>query len=471
MNGPPRHFRPVILAEMIPMRWALGCIACLLVSSVPMFSSLAIAGPSELTAATPPPPELPTRGEPPIERTHDDLPAWPMIVRQIDIDDSVPFGTAAIDYHGRKSKDPIAVLANRISRGEIQLEFREPTGYLESLLDVLNVPRESQLLVFSKTSVNQRLIRPENPRAIYFSDDVYVGWVAGADAIELTGVDPEAGGRFYLLPQNPDAAPKIEVNSRCLACHVGGTTLDVPGHMVRSFLTDDRGKPIEGYSRITHDDPLKHRWGGWFVTGTHGESPHLGNIIGKSEIERAIANPLAHGNRATLEDYLPDVGFPTPHSDIVAHLVLDHQAHGQNLITRVAFEEMFGQHSDAEEQLLRYLLFADEPRLTADIRGTAGFREAFEQQGRQTADGRSLRQMNLKTRLFEHRLSYLVETPPFDALPANVQGRLYRRLWRALTANPAPPEAAHLAPAERTAIIEILRETKPNLPNYWRAQR
>ena len=86
----------------------------------------------------------------------------------------------AITYLNDKADDPIAKLGRQLKSGDATLKRGEKHGYLKSLLKTLDVPIESQLLVFSKTALNQKLIGPTNPRAIYFNDDVYIAWVPGA---------------------------------------------------------------------------------------------------------------------------------------------------------------------------------------------------------------------------------------------------------------------------------------------------
>jgi hypothetical protein len=374
-------------------------------------------------------------------------------VKSVSINDRLPYGLPPINYLDNKANDPVAQLGHRLKAGDVTLKHEGSRGYLKSLLKTLDVPIESQLLVFSKTALNQKLIGPANPRAIYFNDDIYVAWVKGAAAIEISAVDPLKGGMFYLLSQNEKKPPRFERLEQCLACHAGTTTLQVPGHMTRSFLTDARGKPLVGYSRVTHDRPLSKRWGGWYVTGTHGNQNHTGNIFGKDLIAKQKSEPSVRSNITNLKPFFDLDTHLSPHSDIVAHLVMNHQVHGHNLITRVGHEARFNRRSDAEEQLARYLLFLDEPALTAPVRGTSGFQSLFEKRGPRDSQGRSLREFDLKTRLFKHRLSYLIHTRAFDALSTAARNRVYGRLWMLLA-------KSGRSQAERDVIISIVRATK-----------
>lgn len=391
----------------------------------------------------------------------------------IDISDRLPFGQKPIDYHGVDVNDAVAGLNARLEAGSTSLHYDPKHGYLLSLLKALEVPIESQLLVFSKTAANQRLIAPRTPRAIYFNDDVSVGSVLGASTLEVTAMDPHKGALFWVLEQQQDREPRLKREARCLACHVGNSTLQVPGLMVRSFLTDLHGKPQVGYSRITHATAITKRWGGWYVTGRRDGMIHRGNLIGEQERSRHKREPTFRGNVTDLKPFLDVSRFPSPHSDIVAHLVLNHQAHGQNLLIRAGYESRFNRRSDVEDRLLRYLLFVDEAPLTAPVAGTSGFEAWFPKQGARDAKGRSLRQFDLKTRLFRYRLSYLVQTTMFERLPGEVKTRLYRRLWDALTTGKLPKGKAlseavlEIPNGERRAIIGILRSTQPELPRYW----
>lgn len=386
--------------------------------------------------------------------------------QRISLSDPLPYGLRPIDYLGTRSEDVVGLLAQRISSKRVLLQWKRPHGYLESLLESLDVPRESQLLVFSKTALNPALVTPKNPRAIYFNDEVTVGWVPGADSLELTAIDPIKGPVFYTLKQDEQGPPRLQREERCLACHVGTTTLSVPGLIVRSFVPDDTGKPIAGYSRITHDSPFAQRFGGWYVTGTHGDVPHSGNLFGADASDKFRRDPLAGANHRQLPEPVK-ARYLEPHSDIVAHLVLQHQAHGLNLITRVGYEARLDRRSDVEDLLVRYLLFADEPALNAPIQGTSGFDTAFMNRGLPDRTDRSLRKLNLTTRLFEQRLSFLVGSRPFASLPRETRQRLLDRVFHALTDRGSDGPAQHIPDAERAAILKIVRDDLPDLPIAW----
>jgi hypothetical protein len=386
--------------------------------------------------------------------------------QRVALSDPLPYGLRPIDYLDAQSDDVVALLAQRLAAKQSSLQWKPPHGYLESLLESLDVPRESQLLVFSKTALNPALVTPKNPRAIYFNDEVTVGWVPGADALELTALDPVKGPLFYTLKQDGNAPPTLRREERCLACHVGTTTLSVPGLIVRSFVPDDTGKPIAGYSRITHDSSFTQRFGGWYVTGTHGDVPHSGNLFGLDASDKFRREPLASANRTQLPESIREK-YLEPHSDLVAHLVLQHQAHGLSLITRVGYEARLNRESDAEDLLVRYLLFADEPALHAPVKGTSSFSTVFSQKGPRDQAGRSLRQLNLTTRLFEHRLSFLIGSRGFESLPRETRQRLLERIFHGLTRRTADGPAKHIPAGERAAILEIVRGSLHDLPPAW----
>lgn len=407
------------------------------------------------------------------------------------------YESPAIGYDNAGKNDPIARLQQRLDRGEVKLEYNEVDGYLSSMLKLLNVPVSSQGLVFSKTSFQLFRISPKNPRAIYFNDDVYVGWVRGGDFVELSAADPTLGGVFYMLEQTKTDKPRIIRNNECLQCHASGTTRNVPGHIVRSVFPDDRGYPIAqlGSRVIGHTNPLKERWGGWFVTGTHGKQEHLGNQLfsERDQLEKLDLTPGA--NLTSLDKKVNLVGYLSPHSDIVALMVLEHQSQMHNLLTRLQYETKLALHhnaamnealqrpkdeisdstkrriNNAVDEVLKYLLFVDEVKLTAPIAGTSKFTAEFSTQGIKDKQGRSLRDFDLQTRMFRYPCSYLIYSEAFDALPKQASDMLYRKLWLVLTGQAQEKDFANISATDRKAVLEILRATKKNLPAYFQQDR
>jgi hypothetical protein len=381
-------------------------------------------------------------------------------------------------YWKKQPDDPIARLQKRLDAGEVKLAWDDKFGYLPGVLSALGVPAASQMLVFSKTSLQRKLISPSNPRALYFNDDVYVGYIPGAPMMEISAVDPKLGGIFYSLEQEKVRKPRFERNQDCMQCHGAQRTLGVPGHFVRSVPTDESGEldTANEVSEITQCTPLADRWAGWYVTGEHGAQTHRGNLVGSAAPSRAIEEPNYLGNLADLGRFFEETKYPVRGSDIVALMVLEHQAHMHNYITRLNFETqimtaMYGhirylRHQ--EDAFLRYLLFSEEAPLTAPVTGNAEFVAAFAKAGPRDSRGRSLRDLDLKTRLFRYPCSFLIYSDAFSQLPAVMKERLLARLFGILTGKDPSPEFAKISAEDRQAVLEILRETLSGLPDGWR---
>jgi hypothetical protein len=396
----------------------------------------------------------------------------------------------AIDYRRGVSDDAVARLQRRLETGEIKLKYSEPRGYLDSVLKHLSVPASSQGLVFSKTSFQLHRIMPSNPRAIFFNDEAYVGFVRGGDVLELAAVDAKLGGVFYILEQTKATQPRFRRNDECLQCHVSGGTRNVPGFVVRSVFPDARGYPIAplGGFITNHSSPLKERWGGWYVSGTHGAARHIGNLRFDEQGREYNPAQLASQNVTSLEQRCNTLSYPTPHSDIVALLVLEHQTQMHNLITRLGYETRLALHHQAvmnkalrekadqmsdstrrrieraADETLRHLLFVGEARWQTPIQGTTDYAREFAAQGVKDKQGRSLRDLDLQTKLFRYPCSYLIYSEAFDGLPEPALDYLYRQLWLVLTGQRQDKEFAAIPAAERKAVLEILRATKRNLP-------
>lgn len=376
----------------------------------------------------------------------------------------LPYNQQPINYSQASPTDPVAKLQKQLESGEIKLQRDGESGVLKDLLRALKVPVSSQLLVFSKSSANARFIKPQTPRAIYFNDLVYVGWVPGSPAIELSAVDSTLGGTFYSLQQSEVAAPVIRRDESCLLCHLTRSTLRVPGHLVRSFTTDALGELRTGWSRITHDSPYEKRWAGWYVTGGTSELNHLGNLFGT---QPPASDALPKTATVELSPTCQKTRYLFPQSDILPHLVLDHQAHGHNLITRLSYEVCLQKPITALEPLVSYLLFLDEPPLPGPITTNAEYRTWFEQQGPRDPQGRSLRQFDLQTRLFKYRLSYLIYSDAFEGLHESTRREIYERIKGCLIATNEQHPRGSIPLEERQAIMAILRATKTGLPEGW----
>jgi hypothetical protein len=380
----------------------------------------------------------------------------------------------AISYERAPVNDAVSRLNTRLSAGEVKLESSGPTGYLTSLLKTLNIPVESQVLVFSKTSFQAPRINPKNPRAIFFGDDVSVGWVRGGPVLEVIAQDPVQGSIFYTLEQSQTGVLQFERNDTCTSCHTSDATQNVPGPFVGSVFPGVDGITMYGPAYTTdHRSPFELRWGGWFVTGTHHATRHMGNAVATDPSDLAAMITPATVHVTSLEGRFDMTGYLSPHSDIVALLVLEHQAQMLNLITRVGWEARVGAADAgrpldrAAAQLVDYLLFVDENPLPGPIAGTTTFAARFNTSGPRDSRGRSLRDLDLHRRLLKYPCSYLIYSDSFDAMPPAAKAAVYARLWEVLSGRETSDRYAVLTPADRRAILEILRETKPNLPEYF----
>jgi len=401
------------------------------------------------------------------------------------------FELKPIDYHNTDTTNPVSRLQARIDSGQTRLKWDDRHGYLVDLLKTLDVPVSSQVLVFSKTSVQIRRISPRRPRAIYFNDDTYIGWVQQGDMLEIIAMDPDLGGIFYTLPQSQTVKPRFRRDrGQCLLCHANRRTNDVPGPVVRSLFTSPSGQPHFGaHTFVTdHTSPFSRRWGGYYVTGTHGSMRHMGNTV--IRLDRSLRNFdfEAGANLTRLDGLINTSAYLSPHSDLVALMVLEHQSRMHNLITRAHFEadsiayydRLYNKALDrpadyqsdvskrriarVADDLLRYLLFVDEFQLKSPIAGTSTFTRDFSVRGQTKRSRRSLRWLDLKTRLFRYPCSFLVESASFERLPGPVRKRVVSRLSDILHDRESGDEFARLTRDNRHEILEILNQSRPR---WW----
>jgi hypothetical protein len=393
----------------------------------------------------------------------------------------------AVAYTTGPVKNAVADLNDQIRRGTLKLSFDPVSGYLRAVLNALQIPIDSQTLVFSQGSMQARHISPANPRAVYFNDTVAVGWVRGADVLELAAHDARQGTVFYTLGQKAAPSPRFERENRCLECHLTWDTLGVPGFQVLSTfqMSDDPNAYATGLvsdHRTLFDD----RWGGWYVTGQAGTSEHRGNVpvvVSAAELRkpRRTAPQLS-----SVAGRFDTHGFPSEHSDVVALMVLEHQSRMANLLTRVGWETRVAWPAptpssrnqpaslalpsrvrEAITDLVDYLLFVDEAPLPSHVVGSSGFTQRFSGVGPKDSRGRSLRQLDLERRLFRYPCSYMIYAPAFDALMPEAKAAIYQRLWTILSGAERDRRYERLSVADRRAIIEILRDTKSDLPEYF----
>ncbi len=386
----------------------------------------------------------------------------------------------SIAYSKSTPTDRVARLQQQIDAGEVTLEYDAAHGYLPAVLRALKVPVSSQGLVFSRTSLQVDRIAPWTPRAVYFNDDVYVGWVQNGPIMEVADVDPKLGGVFYTLDQQPTDHPRFERQTHtCLQCHDSSSlTGGVPGFIMRSVFTDRYGYPVaSGAGATTDRTPLDERWGGWYVTGTMGNLPHKGNVmapvlaheVGNVQSYLAKNRFVSEKDVTALDDRFDTSPYLAPDSDAVALLVLAHQTYVHNLITITGYEARKADYlhsgdaamQGAAERLVRAMLFVKAAPFAAPVKGTSAFAEEFPKAGPHDKAGRSLRDLDLTSRLFKYPLSFLIYSESFDALPESARGYVFRRLDEILSGKDQSEDFAHLTADDRTAIREILLETKP----------
>jgi hypothetical protein len=382
-------------------------------------------------------------------------------------------------YASQDPTDRVARFQRMIAEGRAELSFEAGRGYLASLLASLDVPASSQMLVFSGTSAQEGLISAYRPRAIYFRDDVYIAWVQGSDVLEIAAMDANLGPVFYTLRQEQSDEPDFQRHTvGCLRCHdtYGLTGGGVPRFLIGSGPTDAQGRTAshEGWALTTDETPLSRRWGGWYVTGAHGDQHHAGNIVVRPTQDRASRAPAATGNLSDLSGLLDTDPYLTGHSDIVALMVVEHQLHVQNLLTRLNWEArklLAGQAEPSQiaalvEPLVAAMLLVNEARLSGPISGTSGFRADFESRGPFDGDGRSLRHLDLTRRLFKYPMSFLVYSEAFDGLPTEAKEQVFRRVWEVLAGVDRSENFDHLSVNDRAAVLEILRDTKEDFARW-----
>lgn len=409
----------------------------------------------------------------------------------------VSFEEAPINYNKAKPDNLISRFQKKLDEGQVKLTYdrKKRTGYLPAVLKLLEIPVSSQILVFSKTSLQVKHIDPQSPRALYFNDDLYVGFVQGGSVLEVSASDPKLGTVFYTLAQTNTARPAfVRKTFECTQCHASSMTQGIPGHIMRSVYPGPDGMPVyrEGTYRSDQSSPFHERWGGWYVSGTHGKMRHMGNLIFRKGDSSNNLDREGGANAVDLEKWFDTESYLGPHSDIVSLMVLEHQAKMHNLITRAQFEgritvrdaEVMNKmlerdaafQSDSTKRrfessanrLVDYMLFTDELVLEDQIRGVSSFQTDFPLSGPRDSQGRSLRDFDLEQRLFKYPCSYLIYSESFDALPRPILDFIYRRLWDILSGKDENKKYAHLSAADRRAILEILIETKPGLPEYWK---
>jgi hypothetical protein len=384
--------------------------------------------------------------------------------------------------------DPRAALTAALASGLLGSDD-SPNEKLRAVLQAAGVAEASQVLVFSKTSLQDRLITPTRPRAIYFNDDCYIGYVPGG-VFEYGDADPDPKVGSGLFALDPDAGhdAALTANATCLNCHGGSRTNNRPGFLVRSVFPDEDGFPITsaGSTLVGHDTPIDKRWGGWYVTGEHGDLRHLGNLtaVEADDGRRVVFDRGPGANVTDLSPYFNTDHYLQPTSDIVALMVLEHQVQMHNLLTqgssavheRIAASRSLAKYLDEPfdpakndtlqrvidanaERIVRHLLFCDEVELENPIVGSPDFQRAFRTNRREDSEGRSLKDFDLRTRMFTYRCSYMVYSRAFELMPDLLKDRVVAKLRAVLEGSAPREDFTHLDEQERQAIAAILSET------------
>ena len=402
------------------------------------------------------------------------------------------YENAPIRYSATTPNDAAQALQKKLLSGSLKLDRTDSWSVLRSLMKQFDIPESSQVLVFSKTSKQNHLINPQTPRAIYFGDNAYLGYCLGG-SIEVTTIDPTLGPIFYLLePDIPADQPlTFERDQSCLSCHGGPFSPDVPGVLVRSVFPGREGHPLmsHGSTLVDTTTPFTDRWGGWYVTGNHGSARHRGNATLDDRDETATLDTAPGANLPDLTHLFDTKPYPTPQSDIVALMVLEHQTSTQNALTKAnhaALRAMHMQQSLQKElgepvltepvgtarriidnvttHILDALLFKDEaPLPDGGIEGRPDFQTDFTTHAPKSTDGRSLKDFQLLNRLFKYRCSYLIYSLTFKNLTPPLKQTVLSRLNTILAGHDITGRYTHLTETERTHIRQILTDTLPGL--------
>lgn len=383
----------------------------------------------------------------------------------------------AHQYHSRELNDPFTRLKADLETGKVPLDRSSEKSFVASLLHALDIPVSSQMLVFSTTSLQLSLITPSNPRALYFNEEMYLGYIPGGK-IEIISTDPELGAIFYIfdIPRN-DGPISIERSRRCMNCHAGPETGQIPGLVIKSVVPGPRGGTLDAFRlhQIGHMVPLEERFGGWYLTRGGNFTNHWANFIGRLSPEGLSRRYIKPGEQFDFAKY------PFASSDLLPQLMHEHQAGFLNTVLEATYRARAALHlgsgtldsaqrTELETQaakIVHYLLFADEAALPAGgVEGDPRFLADFRRNARQTSQG-SLKDFDLKARLFRHRCSYMIYSGVFRGMPGPLKHAVFAGLKDALSIDNPNRQFAYLPPSEKVAIRSILRETLPELPENW----
>ena len=161
-------------------------------------------------------------------------------------------------YFTKEAKDPTTLLMKRVQRGEVVISEQTGKPLLGRFLKELQLHEDTQILVFSKTSLQRRAVSYSNPRAIYFNESVYLGWMPNG-RIEIASFDPELGPIFYFQRRLADKSSPLLTRTRsCLGCHAGDATNFLPGSLGRSVYPDRSGRSLLSLDEYRRSGSLRH---------------------------------------------------------------------------------------------------------------------------------------------------------------------------------------------------------------------
>ena len=384
------------------------------------------------------------------------------------------FAAAPHDYWKRPLTDRFSLMKEDLATGKIPLDHSSSTAFVTSLLKALGVPASSQMLLFSATSLQLSLISTRNPRAIFFTDDIYVGWMPRGK-VEIVSIDPVLGGIYYIfdIPQSGNGGLKVERSNRCMNCHGASDSGWVPGLVISSVIPGPNSGSLVSYRQemLGHGVPLSERMGGWLVTGTGNWKQHRGNVTGELYAGKLTTTEVLFGKTFDINRY------PAATSDLLAHLLHEHQAGFVTVGLEAGYRSRAARHegsgsvppgrtaelAEAAEKLAGYLLFKDEAALpSGGVTGDPVFREDFAKTRRSDAAGRSLRDLELNSHLLKFRCSYMIYSPVFTGLDPGMKSVVLKRMDQALQPGKLDRLSRKLPDAEKRAIREILSATLPD---------
>lgn len=400
-------------------------------------------------------------------------------------------------YAKTTDQNAATALNQRLANGDEQLEWEQTRGRLRALLKALAVPASSQTLVFSKTSLQRHRVSPKNPRALYFNDDVYIGWIPGAASLEVVVGDAKLGLAFYSLAQDPNKPARLKRDDTCLSCHATSRTFDEPGLLLRSVFPDDDGDPIPsaGETNMDFRSPIADRWGGWLVTGTF-EGAHRGNATATRDDngQWRVAPRPANDLRAFRDDF-DAARYLRQTSDIGALLALEQQVTVHNLLVRASHQMRYlldkdrvmqdllepegsaqaGQDLQLSESTVRIadtlaneitaalLLDGEAPLAPHRAKSHPGFARDYAALWAKQQSDVQLGVLELSQRTFTLPISPMIHSQAFQRLPDALRHRVLSRLQVAIVRG-VPPGNIRMDKATRGILTRHLQATVPAWP-------